>query len=112
VHSEQNETATAVTPVGTLTVSASSQRTRPPTPPGAASIAGLCSLVGALAIGGTPAMTGTPPDAQRASAVARATASQPVEIEVRRATHALDAGLAGNTIAITQTQPDGCDVKY
>ena len=25
---------------------------------------------------------------------------------------ALDAGLAGNAIAVTQTQPYGCDVKY
>jgi hypothetical protein len=25
---------------------------------------------------------------------------------------ALDAGLAGNPIAVTQTQPYGCDVKY
>src|SRR5688572_25333686 len=54
VHVKRYETVTAVTPAGPVAVSASTQRTRPPAPPRAASIAGLCALAGALAVGARP----------------------------------------------------------
>ena len=52
----------------------------------------LCALVGALAVGGTPATAGAQSVSQRASAVARATASRPVEIELRSAARVLAPG--------------------
>ena len=73
-------------------VPAPGQGARPPAPPGAATIAGLCALVAALAVGATPATAGAQPVSQRASAVARATASRPVEIELRTAARAVAPG--------------------
>jgi thiol:disulfide interchange protein/DsbC/DsbD-like thiol-disulfide interchange protein len=53
----------------------------------------LCALVAALAVvGGTPATTGAQPVSQRASAIAHATASQPVEVELRSAARAVAPG--------------------
>jgi thiol:disulfide interchange protein DsbD len=73
-------------------IPAPSRRTRAPAPPGAATIAGLCVLVGALAVGGTPAAAGAQSVSERAGAVARATASRPVEIELRSAARVLAPG--------------------
>jgi thiol:disulfide interchange protein DsbD len=73
-------------------VTASSQRIRPPAQPGVATIAGLCALVGALVATGTPATAGAQPVSQRASAVARATANRPVEVELRSAARVLAPG--------------------
>jgi thiol:disulfide interchange protein/DsbC/DsbD-like thiol-disulfide interchange protein len=78
-------------------MSTSSQRTRPPAPPGAATLAGLCLLVAALAVGGTPAPAGAQLVPQRASAIAHATASRPVEIELRSAARVL---APGDTVAV------------
>ncbi|HEV2149365.1 MAG TPA: protein-disulfide reductase DsbD domain-containing protein, partial [Longimicrobiaceae bacterium] len=78
-------------------MSALSQRTRPPAPLGAATLAGLCALVAALAVGGTPATTDAQSLFQRASAVARATASRPVEVELRSAARVL---VPGETAAV------------
>ncbi|HEY0152309.1 MAG TPA: thioredoxin family protein [Longimicrobium sp.] len=66
-------------------------------PPGAATIAGLCALAGVLAAGGTPAAAGAQPDPQRASAVARVTASRPVEVELRSAMRVI---APGETVAV------------
>jgi thiol:disulfide interchange protein DsbD len=52
----------------------------------------LCALAGALAFAGTPAAAGAQAAPQRASAVARATADQPVEIELRSAVRAVAPG--------------------
>jgi DsbC/DsbD-like thiol-disulfide interchange protein len=60
--------------------------------PRAATTAGVCALVGALAAGAVPATTGAQPAPLRASAVARATADRPVEIELRSASRALAPG--------------------
>jgi len=76
-------------------MSASSKRTRPPAPSGAAALAGLCALVAALAAGATPAVAQLVP--QPASAVARATANRPVEVELRSAARVL---APGDTVAI------------
>lgn len=52
----------------------------------------LCALAGALAVGGTPAAAGAQPFSPPASAVAHATADQPVEIELRSAARAVAPG--------------------
>src|SRR5687768_3280326 len=78
-------------------MSAPSRSTRRPTPPGAATIAGLCALVGALTVGWTPATAGAQPVSHQASAVARATADRPVEIELRSAARVL---VPGETVAV------------
>jgi thiol:disulfide interchange protein/DsbC/DsbD-like thiol-disulfide interchange protein len=78
-----------------------SQRTRPPAPRGAATLAGLCALVGSLAVGGTPAAAG----AQPASAIAHATASQPVEIELRSAARVLVPGETATVAIRLRPQP-------
>jgi thiol:disulfide interchange protein/DsbC/DsbD-like thiol-disulfide interchange protein len=52
----------------------------------------LCALAGALAAGGTPATAGAQLFSQPAGAVARATADQPVEIELRSAARAVAPG--------------------
>src|SRR5215218_474593 len=52
----------------------------------------LCALVGALAVGATPAEAGAQLLSPGPSAVARATASRPVEIELRSATRVLVPG--------------------
>src|SRR5688500_14040000 len=92
VHLKRYETATAEPPAGPVAVSESSQRTRPPAPSGAAIIAGLYALVGALAAGAIPAAADAQPVPQRASAIAHATASRPVEIELRSAARVLAPG--------------------
>jgi thiol:disulfide interchange protein/DsbC/DsbD-like thiol-disulfide interchange protein len=52
----------------------------------------LCALAGALAFGGTPATAGVQLVPRPAGAVARATADQPVEIELRSAARAVAPG--------------------
>ncbi|HEX6373503.1 MAG TPA: protein-disulfide reductase DsbD domain-containing protein, partial [Longimicrobium sp.] len=78
------------------TVPASGRRTRPPASPGA-TLAGLCALVAALAFGGTPATADAQLVPEPASALARATASRPVEVELRSAARVL---VPGDTAAV------------
>ncbi|HZF68351.1 MAG TPA: hypothetical protein VEZ47_09960, partial [Gemmatirosa sp.] len=77
-------------------MSASSRNTRRSAPPRAATPARLGALVGALvgalAAGGTPATMGAQPASERGSAIAPATASRPVEIELRSAARVLAPG--------------------
>jgi thiol:disulfide interchange protein/DsbC/DsbD-like thiol-disulfide interchange protein len=75
-----------------VTVSASSQRLRPSAPPRAATIVGLCAIVGALGVGGIPTTADAQSVSQRANAVALATESRPVEIELRSAARVLAPG--------------------
>ncbi|HEV3048681.1 MAG TPA: protein-disulfide reductase DsbD domain-containing protein, partial [Longimicrobium sp.] len=52
----------------------------------------LCALLATLAFGGTPAMAGAQPFSPPASAIAHATADEPVEIELRSAARAVAPG--------------------
>jgi len=70
---------------------------RPPERPGPVAVARLCALLGALAVGATPAIAHTQQASVPASAIAHATASQPVEIELRSAARVL---APGETVAV------------
>lgn len=70
----------------------------------ALTVASLCALLGAIAVTLMPAATGAQAVAPQAGAVSRATADQPVEIELRSATRVLVPGEAA-AVAI-RLRPD------
>ena len=63
------------------------------------------ALVGALAVGGTPATSGAQATPPRASAIVRATADRPVEIELRSAARVLVPGETASVAVRLRPEP-------